>query len=129
MLESKYRETLTPKDSNNQRYQSSQPNLQLQGRHKGLGADHTLSTRTRGYGRGTQEGSTSQNEPFLPWWLRYTPWASAWPKALNSDWRSRSDLISTSSDGGTNGNDDDDGHNQCRPKYACTSVEINLSVT
>jgi len=93
MLESKYRETLTPKDSNNQCYQSSQPNLQLQGRHKGLGAPHTLSTHTRGYGRGTQEGSTSQNEPFLPWWLRYTPWASAWPKALSSDWRSKSNMI------------------------------------
>jgi hypothetical protein len=78
---------------NNQCYQSSQPNLQLQGRHKGLGAPHTLSTHTRVYGRGTQEGSTSQNEPFLPWWLRYTPWASAWPKALSSDWRSKSDLI------------------------------------
>jgi hypothetical protein len=35
MLEFKYMETLTPKDSN--------PNLQLQGRHKGLGAPHTLS--------------------------------------------------------------------------------------
>ncbi len=58
-----------------------------------MGAPHTLSTHTRGYGRGTQEGSTSQNEPFLPWWLRYTPWASAWPKALSFDWRSRSDLI------------------------------------
>jgi hypothetical protein len=47
MLESMYRETLTPKDSNNQCYQSSQPNLQLQGRHKGLGEPHTLSTHKR----------------------------------------------------------------------------------